>query len=110
MTVPAGEAVWLSAAELESGDGSVSGALGDGEDKWRLTVSSDAPLTVISLIEDRNGALGNLSTPGRRYSNMQGPQYLIGAYCILPRTPVAEIGTTITKPTSGSKSSTLYAI
>ena len=66
VTVPAGEAVWLSAAELESGGGAVSGSLGDGEGKWRLTVTSDAPLTVMGLVEDEAGALGNLSTPGRR--------------------------------------------
>ncbi len=66
VTVPAGEALWLSAAELESGGAGFDGALGDGEGKWRLTVSSAAPLTVMSLVEDAEGALGNLSTPGRR--------------------------------------------
>ena len=66
VTVPAGEALWLSAAELESGDAGFEGSLGDGEGKWRLTVSSAAPLTVMSLVEDERGAIGNLSTPGRR--------------------------------------------
>ena len=66
VTVPAGEALWLSAAELESGGAGFDGALGDGEGKWRLTVSSAAPLAVMSLVEDAEGALGNLSTPGRR--------------------------------------------
>ena len=66
VTVPAGEALWLSAAELESGGAGFAGSLGDGAGKWRLTVSSDAPLTVMSLVEDEQGALGNLSTPGRR--------------------------------------------
>ena len=36
------------------------------EGKWRLTVSSAAPLAVMSLVEDAEGALSNLSTPGRR--------------------------------------------
>ena len=66
VSVPAGEALWLSAAELESRGARFAGSLGDGEGKWRLTVSSDAPLTVMSLVEDEDGALGNLSTPGRR--------------------------------------------
>ena len=66
VTVPAGEALWLSAAELESGGAGFAGSLGDGEGKWRLTVSSAAPLTVMSLVEDEQGAIGNLSTPGRR--------------------------------------------
>ncbi len=66
VTVPAGEALWLSAAELESGGAGFEGSLGDGAGKWRLTVSSDAPLAVMSLVEDEEGALSNLSTPGRR--------------------------------------------
>ena len=48
-------------------DGDDSVALdGDGAGKWRLTVSSAVPLTVMSLVEDEQGALSNLSTPGRR--------------------------------------------
>ena len=66
VTVPAGEALWLSAAELESGGAGFEGSLGDGEGGWRLTVSSDAPLAAMSLVEDERGTLGNLSTPGRR--------------------------------------------
>ena len=66
VTVPAGEALWLSAAELEEGGDGFEGSLGDGEGKWRLTVSSAAPLAVMSLVEDAEGALSNLSTPGRR--------------------------------------------
>ena len=66
VTVPAGEALWLSASELESGGDGFEGSLGDGEGKWRLTVSSAAPLAVMSLVEDEQGALSNLSTPGRR--------------------------------------------
>ena len=66
VTVPAGEALWLSASELEEGGAGFEGSLGDGEGKWRLTVSSSAPLAVMSLVEDEQGALSNLSTPGRR--------------------------------------------
>ena len=59
-------ALWLSASELESGGDGFKGSLGDGEGKRRLTVSSAAPLGVMSLVEDEQGALSNLSTPGRR--------------------------------------------
>jgi len=51
---------------LESGGAGFEGSLGDGAGKWRLTVSSAAPLAVMSLVEDAEGALSNLSTPGRR--------------------------------------------
>ena len=45
-TVPAGRSLTLSAAQLESGEGSgiVGGALGDGAGKWRLAVASDRPV------------------------------------------------------------------
>ena len=61
MTVPAGAERTISAADLESGSG-VTGALGDGAGKWRLTVSSDAPIQVMSLLESPGGHLTNLST------------------------------------------------
>ena len=65
--VPAGKSLTLSAAQLESGDGAgiVAGALGDGAGKWRLTVVSDRPIDVMSLLRGPNGHLANLSTaPG----------------------------------------------
>ena len=56
----------LPASVLESGDG-VSGALGDDAGKWRLRVTSDAPLRVLNVMESPNGHLTNLSTaPGGR--------------------------------------------
>lgn len=64
--VPAGEALWLTAAELEAGGAGFEGALGDGDGKWRLHVASDAPLTVMSFIEDAAGRLSNVSTAGQR--------------------------------------------
>ena len=66
-TVPAGRSLTLSAAQLESGSGPgvVSGALGDGAGKWRLTVRSDRPIDVMSLLRSPTGHLTNLSTaPG----------------------------------------------
>ena len=62
--LPAGSARLLSAAALESGNADgFSGALGDGQGKWRLVVEADAPLAVMSLLENTNtGLLTNLST------------------------------------------------
>ena len=51
----------LSAADLEAG-GNLRGALGDGQGKWRLDVSSDAPILVANLLENPTGHLTNLST------------------------------------------------
>ena len=59
--VPAGASRERTAAELESGAG-VAGALGAGEGKWRLRLSSDRPVAVLSLIESPTGNLTNLST------------------------------------------------
>ena len=65
VSVPAGEALTLSAAELEAGGPAIRGSLGDGDGKWRLTVTSDAPIGVMSLLESAAGHLTNLSSDGR---------------------------------------------
>ena len=68
VALPAGVAREWTAAELESGAGT-DGALGDGDGKWRLSVSSDRPVVAMSLIESPTQHLTNLSTlpstPGR---------------------------------------------
>ena len=61
VTVPPGAAYTFSAAELESGDSRLDGALGDGAGKWRLRVESDDPVVAISLLESPRH-LTNLST------------------------------------------------
>ena len=63
--VPAGEALTLTAAELEAGGPEFEGALGDGDGKWRLTVTADAPITVMSLLRSGGGHLTNLSSAPR---------------------------------------------
>ncbi len=60
-TVPAGGVLTLSAQELESGGG-VTGRLGDGTGKWRLTVTPQRPVQVMHLLESPSGHLTNLST------------------------------------------------
>ena len=64
--VPAGAAVELAAAELESGtaDAIASGALGDGAGKWRLRVASEGDLAVMGLLRSPMGHLSNLSRSG----------------------------------------------
>lgn len=57
----AGEARNLTAAELESGSSDIAGMLGDGEGKWRVTVSGSAELKVQSLLETPGGYLTNVS-------------------------------------------------
>ena len=58
--VPPGEARSVTAAALERGGAGLEGALGDGRGKWRLTLFSESPLTVMNLLETPTGHLTNL--------------------------------------------------
>ena len=62
VTVPAGAARTYTAAQLEEGGTGLRGALGDGAGKWRLTVDSNEPILVMSLLASPTGHLSNLST------------------------------------------------
>ena len=66
LTVPAGAARTHTAAQLEEGATDLRGALGDGAGKWRLTVDSSEPISVMSLLESPTGHLTNLSTAPMR--------------------------------------------
>ena len=61
LTLAAGAARMLSARDLEQGGDGFSGRLGDGAGKWRLSVSGDRPLQVMSLLQLPTGHLANLS-------------------------------------------------
>ena len=65
LTVPAGEALTWESAALEAGGAAFEGALGDGAGKWRLAVSSDVPVSVMSLLRGSSGHLTNLSSVTR---------------------------------------------
>ena len=67
LTVPASGSRTVRAAALEFGGEGLRGALGDGVGKWRLSVESDRPIVVMSLLSSPTGHLTNLSTaqPGR---------------------------------------------
>lgn len=60
-TVASGGAITLSALDLEGGEGLVGG-LADGTGKWRLAVTADRPIRVMSLLESPTGHLTNLSS------------------------------------------------
>ncbi len=66
LEVQARRTLTLSAGDLESGSEATTGRLGDGNGKWRLIVTSDRPLWVMSLLESRSGHLTNLSTVPER--------------------------------------------
>ena len=73
LQIPAGAACTLGVAVLELGAwgddapgpgcGAPAGALGDGAGKWRLRISADPPLGVMSVLRHADsGRLANLST------------------------------------------------
>ena len=66
LRVPARQALYLTSAELEAGGARLEGSLGDGAGKWRLRVTADAPLAVMSLLESPTGHLSNVSTAPAR--------------------------------------------
>ena len=64
--LPAGSARDYTAWELETGQGAgLSGALGDGNGKWRLRVSSPGDIEAMSLLALPTGHITNLSTTPR---------------------------------------------
>ena len=52
----------LTVQALEAGEEGLDGRLGDGTGKWRLTVTADQSIQVMSLLMSRSGHLANLST------------------------------------------------
>ena len=71
-TLSAGTARTLSARHLEGGTSGVTGHLGAGEGKWRLRVSADRPIQVMSLLDHPTGHLTNLSR-GRERASVETP-------------------------------------
>ena len=61
LTLAAGAARTVSAEELEQGARGLSGRFGNGTGKWRLSVSANQPLQVMSLLFSRTGNITNLS-------------------------------------------------
>ena len=62
-TLPGGRSRELDAKELESEGGrGLSGGLGTGKGKWRLAVTANQPIEVMSLLSSPTGHVTNLST------------------------------------------------
>ena len=62
LTLAAGEARDISAVQLEPGDRGISGRLGDGSGKWRLSVAADGPVWAMNLLQSPNDYLTNLTS------------------------------------------------
>ena len=62
LALAAGGAQTLTAQQLEAGDTAITGRLGAGTGKWRLTLSSDQPLQVVNIVAATAGYWNNLST------------------------------------------------
>ena len=58
-----GSSTVLTATELEGSTGGGQDGLGDGRGKWRLEVTSEGDLAVMSLLQSPEGHLANLSSP-----------------------------------------------
>lgn len=63
VTLPANAALQMTATDLESGNAAkgLSGALGQGNGRWRVRVSAESDITVMSLVRTPDGFLTNLS-------------------------------------------------
>ena len=68
LTLPGGGARTLTSQQLEAGEeggadqAALTGRLGAGVGRWRLTVSSDLPIQVVNLVTAASGYMVNLST------------------------------------------------
>ena len=62
LTLAAGVAQTLTAQQLEAGDAGLTGQLGAGSGKWRLSVTSDRRLHVLNVVSSTSGYMNNLST------------------------------------------------
>ena len=65
LSLAAREAKAVTSEDLESGASGLTGSFGEKEagGKWRLTVASDQPIAVMSLLSTPTGHLSNLSAP-----------------------------------------------
>ena len=61
LELPGGQVREITARQLEAGAEGLEGRLGDGAGKWRLVVTADREIAVMSLLEAKTGHLTNLS-------------------------------------------------
>lgn len=74
LTLASREARSVTSQALESGASDLTGSFGEKEvgGKWQLTVASDQPLMVMSLLDTPTGHLSNLSAPKADYRGPAG--------------------------------------
>ena len=77
LTLPAREVRTITAQQLEAGGNDLSGSFGNGTGKWRLLVTADGPIEVMSLLESPTGHLANLSATTNVVSPIAGPVALV---------------------------------
>ena len=99
LTLGAGEARMLGARELEHGGPELAGQLGDGTGKWRLLISADRPIQVMSLLQFPTGHLANVSR-GRDdvfiVPAPDTPDLRIASFSLNPyRSPVVSVSATV---------------
>ena len=91
LTLAVGGAQTLTAQQLEAGDAAITGRLGAGTGRWRLTVTSDHPLQVINIVAAAAGYWNNLSTtaaPGAAPADLESldARFLGNAVVFVSRT------------------------
>ena len=64
LTLPAGQARTISAFDLENGAQGLTGSLGDGGGKWRLTIEAGQSVMGMGLLATPGGPITNISTIG----------------------------------------------
>ena len=64
LTLPAGQARTITAFDLENGAQGLTGSLGDGGGKWRLTIEAGQAVMGVGLLETPDGPITNISTIG----------------------------------------------
>ena len=79
----------ITAAELESGGDGLDGRFGAGEGRWRLYVSSDGALQVMSLGYSKDGFLANLSrgSPPAFAASVAAPDLVVEGPSVSDGTP-----------------------
>ena len=78
LTLPARASRRISAQQLELGDAGLDGRLGDGEGRWRLSVTADGKIDVVSLLRSPAGHLANLSGSALRPAQASAPGPEVG--------------------------------
>ena len=64
LTLPAGQARTMTAFDLENGAQGLTGSLGDGGGKWRLTIEAGQAVMGMGLLATPGGPITNISTIG----------------------------------------------